>query len=202
MDSKTISFVALMGAFGNVLFLISNYLGPIVPGVSIDLSHIPVFIAALYGGPLIGFLTGIIAGVLPGIQYGPLGTGSWLGLIGLPIGKSLAGVTAGFLHRVLSMDSGEHRSILAIPLILVSYVPECIFTVLYFIMLMPLFIGGGGMGILMFVLPKAWAEIIFISFFMAALIGNTGFNSFVANFFSSHSTTLNPQKKEKSDLRN
>jgi len=70
-----------------------------------------------------------------------------------------------------------------VPLILISYVPECIFTILYFVALLPFFVGSGGMGLLIFVLPKAWAEIIFIGFFMAALVGNEGFNSFVANFF-------------------
>lgn len=183
MDSKSISFVALMGAFANVLFLISNYLGPIVPGVSIDLSHIPTFIAGVYGGPLVGLLTGLMAGILPGIQYGPLGAGSWVGLIGLPIGKSIAAVTAAFLFRAFTMDRRKYRSLLMVPLILISYVPECIFTILYFVALLPFFVGSGGIGLLAFVLPKAWAEIIFIGFFMAALVGNEGFNSFVANFF-------------------
>lgn len=183
MDSKSISFVALMGAFANILFLISNYIGPIVPGVSIDLSHIPTFIAGVYGGPLVGLLTGLIAGIFPGIQYGPLGAGSWVGLIGLPIGKSIAAVTAAFLFRAFSIDRRKYRSLLMVPLILISYVPECIFTILYFVALLPFFVGSGGMGLLIFVLPKAWAEIIFIGFFMAALGGNEGFNSFVASFF-------------------
>jgi riboflavin transporter FmnP len=192
MDSKIVTFVALMGAFGNVLFVISSYLGPIVPGVSIDLSHIPTFIAGVYGGPLVGLLTGLVAGVFPGIQYGPLGTGSWVGLIGLPIGKSMAAVTAGFLYRSLGMHRRKYKSLLTVPLILTSYVPECIFTIFYFIALLPFFVGSGGMGILAFVLPKAWAEIVFISLFMAALVGNKGFNSFVANFFSNQNPALSP----------
>ncbi|MEM2914210.1 MAG: LytS/YhcK type 5TM receptor domain-containing protein [Candidatus Bathyarchaeia archaeon] len=193
MKTKTIAFITMMGALGNILFVISNYLGPIVPGVSIDLSHIPTFIAAIYGGPLIGFLTGLIAGILPGIYYGPLGAGSWVGLIGLPIGKSIAGISAGLLFKNVGMKQ-RNKSLLAVPLILISYVPECIYTILYFIALLPFFVGSGGAGLLIFVLPKAWAEIIFIGFFIAALVGNTGFNSFLADFFGFQNITLDNEK--------
>jgi len=184
MDSKTIALVALMGALGNILFGLSNYLGPLVPGVSIDLSHIPTFIAALYGGPAVGFAAGLIVGIFPGIQYGPLSPfGSWIALIGLPVGKALTGLTSGLVYQVLEMDRRNRRSLLTVPLVLVSYVPEAIFTVFYFVTLLPFVVGRGGAGMLMFILPKAWAEITFMSFFMAALVGNQGFNSFVANHF-------------------
>ena len=183
MDSKTIAFMALMGALGNILFLISFYLGPIAPGVALDLSLITTFIAALYGGPLIGFLTGLFVGIFPGIYFGPMGHGSWLGLIALPIGKSLTGFTAGLLCKGLNINQRRHKSILTVPLVLVSFIPECIFTVVYFVTLLPYLIGGGGAAILTFVLPKAWAEIVFMSFFMAALVGNHGFSAFIANFF-------------------
>ena len=186
MNSKTIAFIALMGALANILFALSNYLGPIIPGVSIDLSHIPTFIAALYGGPLIGFITGILAGIFPGIQYGLISPAipSLITLIGLPIGKSFTGFTSGFLYKALRINIRNHKSILTIPLVLTSYIPEGIFTIFYFLMLLPYFVGGGGVNLLMFVLPKAIAEITFIGFFMATLVGNNGFNSFVANFFS------------------
>jgi riboflavin transporter FmnP len=176
--------MATMGALGNVLFLISFHLGPIAQGVALDLSLIPVFIVALYGGPAVGFLTGLLVGILPGIYFGPLGTGSWLGLIGLPIGKALTGLTAGLLCKIFSVHQKRRKSILTVPLVLVSYIPECIFTVFYFVGLLPYFIGSGGVGILAFVLPKAWAEIVFMSLLMAALMGNHGFNSFIANFFT------------------
>ncbi|MCS7120400.1 MAG: hypothetical protein RMJ07_01860 [Nitrososphaerota archaeon] len=182
MKTKTIAFVGLMGALANILFIISYHVGPIVPGVSLDLSHISIFVASIYGGPLTGLLTGVIGGILPGVYYGPLGSGGWLGLIGLPVGKALSGLTAGILSRSLwKQKSG--KSLVIIPMVLASYVPECIFTIVYFVSLLPFFIGRGGTGLLAFVLPKAWAEIIFISVFMAALAGNTGFNSFVNSFF-------------------
>ncbi|MGQ9460818.1 MAG: hypothetical protein ACUVRA_06275 [Candidatus Bathyarchaeaceae archaeon] len=188
MDPKKIAFISLMGALANVLFLISYHIGPITHGVALDLSLLTVFIAALYGGPTIGLVTGLFAGIFPGIYFGPLGTGSWLGLIGLPIGKALTGLTAGLLYKSLGVDQKPRKAFLTIPLVLLSYVPECLFTVAYFVSLMPYFIGGGGVGILVFVLPKAWAEIIFMSFFMAALVGNTGFSTFVTTFFVGHKT--------------
>lgn len=191
MDSKEIAFIAMMGALGNILFLISNYIMPIIPGeVSLDLALIPVFIAALYGGPLVGFLTGLFAGIFPGIYYGPLGLGSWLGLIGLPIGKALTGFIAGLLYKGLNVDQRPRKSILTVPLVLVAYIPEFIYTIAYFVILLPYFIGGGGVGILAFVLPKAWVEVVFIGFFMAALVGNHGFNTFISNFFASYKTEL------------
>jgi hypothetical protein len=69
-------------------------------------------------------------------------------------------------------------------LVAASYVPEEFFTIAYFVVLLPTFIGGGGAGILIFVLPKAWVEVIIMSFLMAALVGNQGFSSFVNTFFA------------------
>jgi len=188
MDSKQIAFVTLMGALGNILFIVSSYLGPIVPGVALDLSHIPTFIAAIYGGPLVGFLSGLLAGIFPGIRFGPLSPyGSWLALIALPIGKALTGLTAGMLCKGFRMEKRRfNKSLLTIPLVLISYVPECLFTIFYFVVLLPYVVGSGGFGILVFILPKAWVEIIFMSFFMAALVGNSGFNDFIANFFADY----------------
>jgi len=184
MDSKMISFIAMMGALGNALFLISYYLGPIAQGVALDFSLVGVFIASLYGGPIAGFVTGLLAGILPGIFFGPMGSGSWLGLIGLPVGKSLTGLTAGLVYKGLNMKERHSRSVLTVPLVAASYVPEFFFTIIYFVSLLPFFIGGGGGGILVFVLPKAWAEVIFMSFLMAALVGNQGFSNFVNSFFT------------------
>lgn len=178
LNSRSITFISLLGALGNILFIVSNYAGQIVPGVSIDLSHIPTFIASIYGGPLIGFLTGFLVGVLPGIYYGPLSPhGSIITLILLPLGKSLTGLTTGVLFKVFNANQRKHKSLIVVPLVLLSYVPECLYTVLYFMVLLPLLAGIGAAGILIYVLPKAWAEIIFMSILMAALRGNDGFNS-------------------------
>lgn len=188
LDSKNIAFISLMGTLGNILFIISNYLGQIAPGVSIDLSHIPTFIASLYGGPLLGFLTGMLVGVLPGIQYGPLSPhGFWLTIILLPIGKSLTGLTAGLICKILGVNRSDCRSLIIVPLVLASYIPECLYTIFYFIMLLPILAGIGAASMLAFILPKAWVEILFMSILMAALKGNNGFNSFVATLISERS---------------
>lgn len=184
MDTRKITFVTMMAALGNVLFLISFHVGPVAPGVAFDFSLIATFIAAFYGGPIVGLITGLFVGLFPGIYFGPLGTGAWLGLIGLPIGKALTGLTAGLLAKKLDLGIKGSRSLLATPVVLLAYVPECIFTVVYFTYLMPYFIGGGGFGTLFFILPKAWAEIIIMGVLMAALVGNYGFISFMNRFFA------------------
>jgi riboflavin transporter FmnP len=183
MNTKTITFTLMMGALGNVLFAISYYTGTLAPGVALDFSLLPAFIAGFYGGPLMGFVSGILVGVLPGIMFGPMGMGSWLGLIGLPAGKSLTGLTAGILARGLNLSQNTHSSLITIPTTLLAYVPECIYTYAYFEWLMPFFIGGGGAAIfLYYILPKALAEVVIMSFLMAALIGNKGFNEALKSF--------------------
>ena len=186
MEAKNIAFIALMGALGNILFLFSYHAANIVQGVAVDLSHIPTFIAAIYGGPTVGLITGLLVGVLPGIYFGPLGSGSWLGLIGLPIGKALTGLTAGLLYKHLNVGGRSSRSLITIPLVLASYIPECLFTIFYFTVLLPVFIGKGGLGLLVVILPKAWAEIVFMGVFMGALVGNQGFNMFISSFLKGY----------------
>jgi len=186
MNTKTITFILMMGALGNVLFAISYHVGQLAPGIALDFSLLAAFIAGFYGGPLTGFVSGIFVGILPGIMFGPMGMGSWLGLIGLPLGKSLTGLTAGILARGLILRRSRHSSILTIPATLLAYVPECVFTYAYFAWLMPIFLGSGGASIfLYYILPKALAEVVIMSFLMAALIGNKGFNDFLSKFFIS-----------------
>jgi riboflavin transporter FmnP len=184
LDSKKLAFIAMMGALGNIIFLITHYIGPLAPGVSFDLSLITTFIAAFYGGPLLGLVTGAFVGLFPGIYFGPLGSGQWLGLIGLPVGKALTGLACGILARKLDLNRRSRSSLLAAPTVLISYIPECFFTIAYFMYLMPYFLGVPGSGILIFVIPKAWAEVVVMSVLMAALVGNQGFRNFIERFFN------------------
>lgn len=188
MDSKTLAFIAIMAALGNILFLISQSILQITLGVALDFSLIAAFIAAFYGGPIIGVVTGLFVGIFPGIFFGPLGQGQWLGLIGLPLGKALTGLTAGLISKGMKLNEKQHYSLLTIPTVLVAYVPECLFTIAYFAYLMPLFLLKEGAWLLPFVLPKAWAEIIISSIIMAALVGNLGFSNFVNKFFRNYSS--------------
>ncbi|MBX5321527.1 MAG: hypothetical protein QHH12_02060 [Candidatus Bathyarchaeota archaeon] len=184
MDTKTVAFTLMMGALGNLLFAISYHVGQLAPGVALDFSLLAAFIAGFYGGPSVGLVSGFFVGVLPGIMFGPMGMGSWLGLVGLPPGKGLTGLMAGILAKVLNLGRNKHSSLLAVPATLSAYVPECLYTYAYFAYLMPFFLGSGGPAVfLYYILPKALAEVVIMSFFMAALIGNKGFNNFLHRFF-------------------
>jgi riboflavin transporter FmnP len=192
MDAKRISFALMMGALGNVLFAISSYLGPIAPGIALDFSLISALIAGFYGGPTLGFVTGLLSGVLPGIVFGPLGSGSWLGLIGLPLGKALSGLTAGLIARGLSLGQKPRSSLLGIPATLLAYVPEAIFTYVYFSFLLPFFLGGAlPVAVIVTILIKAAGEVIIMSVIIAALMGNKGFNDFVRVHFTKVNTKEN-----------
>lgn len=185
MDAKTISFTLMMGVLGNVLFAISYYAGNLAPGVALDFSLVAACIAGFYGGPLTGFISGLFVGIMPGIMFGPMGMGSWLGLFGLPLGKGLTGLAAGIVARGSGLGQRPYSSLLAVPATLLAYVPECLFTYSYFAYLMPFFLGSGGSLIFIYyILPKALGEVTIISFLMAALIGNHGFNDFVSRFFT------------------
>jgi len=199
MNAKTISFTLMMGVLGNVLFAISYYGGNLSPGVALDFSLIAVFIAGFYGGPLIGFISGLFVGIFPGIMFGPLGMSSWLGLFGLPLGKGLTGLTAGIISKSLNLGRRPYSSILAIPSTLLAYIPECLFTYAYFAYMMPVLLGKGGPLIFIYyILPKALGEVAIMSFLMATLVGNHGFNDFVGKFFMKTYIipTLKTQKSE------
>lgn len=185
MDTKKLTLSLMMGALGNVLFLLSYVIGQIAPGVAFDFSLIGVFIAGLYGGPAVGLTAGAIAGILPGIMFGPLGTGGVLGLVGLPIGKALTGLTIGLLGQGLNIHQRSHASIITIPTIIASYIPEGIFTYFYFSNLLLLFLNQQvGTAFILTILAKAVVEVIIMSLIIAALIGNRGFNEFIGAHFA------------------
>jgi hypothetical protein len=197
MNAKKISFTIMMGVLGNVLFAISYFTGNLAPGIGLDFSLLTVFISGLYGGPLTGFITGLFVGIFPGIMFGPMGMGSWLGLFGLPIGKGLTGFTIGVISKYLKIKEKSHSSVLSVISTLAAYIPECLFTYAYFAYLMPFFLGSGGPGIfLLYILPKALSEVAVMSFLIAALIGNRGFNEFINRFFtkSYSAPKLKPRK--------
>jgi riboflavin transporter FmnP len=183
MDTKRLTFAIMMGALGSALFAISYYAGPIAPGIALDFSLLAVFIAGYYAGPTTGFFAGIIAGILPGIMFGPLGMGGAAGLIGLPLGKGLSGLTSGLIGKGLKLGQKNRSSIIGIPSTYLSYVPEALFTLGYFILLMESITSGSSV-FFTAILPKALVEITIISVIIAALMGNTGFNTFVRTHFT------------------
>ncbi|MEM3696882.1 MAG: hypothetical protein QXQ94_05175 [Candidatus Bathyarchaeia archaeon] len=190
MDAKQIAFIATMSALGASLSIISLHMAPItivVPGqggAALDLSHLATFVAAVFGGPYIGatvgFLSGIYAGYYFGYVIGGLGI---LSLIGVPFGKALTGFTAGFLYKKLQIHNSPRPSTLTIPILLVSYIPECIYTIVYFLYIVQI-VYGWGMGFMIpIVIPKAWIEIAIMSLLMGMLVGNAGFREFILRFF-------------------
>lgn len=189
MDAKQTAFVAMMSALGTVLSLISLNVAPLLSavgqgGAALDLSHIATFVAAFFGGPYIGALVGFLSGIYAGYYFGyVLGTLGLLSVIGVPIGKAMTGLLAGFLYRKLGLSSGSRRSGWALPITMMAYVPESIYTVLYFLFVVQL-IGIPAMAFMIpLVIPKGWIEILVMSLLMGALAGNNGFRDFIGRIF-------------------
>jgi thiamine transporter ThiT len=79
IDTKGIMFIAIMASLGNVLSFVTMQLTPLVPNIplgpvsvsiALDISHLTTFIAAIYGGPVIGAITGAIGGLVAAFQFG------------------------------------------------------------------------------------------------------------------------------------
>jgi hypothetical protein len=193
-SSKKVVFVALMAALGNVMFVASQTVFKTTQ-IALDLSHVGTHIAAIFGGPWIGLATGLLVGIGPGLYFGYVGGSlGLLGLIGLPVGKALTGFTVGYLGRVFKVGESKYSSWKIIPLTLLGYVPEAIFTALYFesliVLLLPdvaaFFISiFGSLDVLVIsILMKGWVEMALMSIFMGALTGNNGFADFMRQHFA------------------
>jgi LytS/YehU family sensor histidine kinase len=190
LDAKRTAFVAMMSALGTLLSGISLHIAPVLSAVSgqggaaLDLSHIATFIAAIFAGPYVGAIVGFLSGVYAGYYFGyVLGSLGIISLVGVPLGKALTGLTAGFLYQKLRVGQRSRPSTLTVPVILVSYVPECIFTILYFLYIVVYAVGSAMAFMLPIVIPKAWIEILVMSLLMGALSGNPGFKQFIGTFF-------------------
>ena len=187
LNAKVAAFAAVMIALANALSAISLGLTR-VGQIGLDFSSIAVFLAAIYGGPYLGFIVGLLGGIVPGINFGLLGGLGMLGLLGLPLGKSLTGLTTGLLYKYLKISRRSKPSLLTIPIVLVGYVPEFIFTIIFFIVLVPLVLGPAPWlttGLLISILAKAWFETFVMSGFMGVLAGNMGFTTFVTGILAS-----------------
>jgi len=186
MKTKTIALVITMAVLGNLLSLAPIGLTR-VGQVGFDFSLVTTLIVALYGGPVLGFLTGLAGGVAAGVMFGPMGQLSWLGLVCLPIGKSLTGLTAGLLFSGLRISKREHASAFSVPIVLLAYIPEFLFTVFFFLALIPHFFGWISIPLVISIGIKAWMELAVMSILIGALVGNSGFSKFMLTFFDSNS---------------
>ncbi len=188
MNSRKIAFISLMSALGLLLSALSLNMAPIFNavgqgGAALDFSHISTFIASIFGGPSAGIAVGLLGGIYAGFHFGyVMGSLGLLSLFGVPLGKALTGLTAGLLYKKLRINERKRISMLTVLTVLASYIPECIFTIMYFLYLVPFFYGFPMGFMVPIVVSKAWVEIVVMSFLMGALVGNNGFKEFVAKF--------------------
>ncbi len=207
MNSKTIAFVALMAALGNVLSGLSMFLVSFLPTVSLggysisvalDLSHITTFIAALYGGPLIGCATGFAGGLVAANEFG-FSQGNLVTGFGLPIGKALTGITAGFIMRALRAQEKRRRVIMVIST-LISYVPEAIFTIALFLVIFPFVFGTPVAILISIVIPiliKGLIEMVAEGLVLVTLSGNQSFAGLLKSFFTPSTKMPEPATSQK-----
>lgn len=202
MNSKQLAFTAIMSALGLLLSVISLNVAPILgtvgqSGAALDLSHVATFIAAIFAGPYVGAVVGFLSGLYAGYYFGfVMGTIGMLSVIGLPIGKALTGLAAGLLYKKFNVHNSSRPSTFTVPVILASYIPECVYTILFFLYVVPYFYGGVWSFMIPIVIPKAWVEITIMSFLMGALAGNTGFKDFVLKSLYTPSLGKTHTKKE------
>jgi hypothetical protein len=166
-SSKAIAFVAIMGALGSLLAILSTYF-VIGPNTALDFSHIGTYIVAIGGGPILGAICGAIVGIVPAFRFSN---------VALIPGKILTGFTVGFLYYSLKkmefFKKNRKTETLAIVIAgLVGYIPEMVFTIadLHII---------GLEFILPFVIPKAWLEIVILTALMAVLFNYDVIKNFI-----------------------
>jgi hypothetical protein len=188
ISSRQLTFIALMAAMGNVLSFISIQLsnmptipiGPVQVSLALDLSHVATFIAALVGGPIVGGLTGLIGGMVAAFQFG-FSQGNLITGFGLPLGKALTGLSAGFLFSKVDVDVASWRSVIVT---VISYIPEAILTLVLFIYLMPLYLFfpvSVATSIVIPIVVKGFIEMIVMGILVGLINRNPGFRSYKAS---------------------
>ena len=191
LKSKQLSFIAIMAALGNVLSFITINMAPFMPNfpgtnisMALDLSHLSTFIASLYGGPLVGGLTGLVGGAVAAFEFG-FSKGNMVAGIGLPIGKALTGIAAGIIFKKLDVTVNKIYSLVVT---VISYIPEGIFTYFLFVYLYPIFIGLSVelvTSIAISILTKAFLEMIAMGIILIGLFSNQAFLKYLQNYFTS-----------------
>jgi len=181
LSVKDLTFALSMGALGNVLAAIT--IAPtMVSQVALDFSSLPVFIAAVFGGPILGGLTGFLAGILPSAFFGFIG--GQLGILGFgtSVGKAISGFSVGVLTRIVK--SSQNRTALLIPIVLLGFVPEAVWIYVLFTVFIPVFMPNQAplSAFLVPILTKAWFEIVVMSVFTSAIAGHSGFRAFLAHY--------------------
>lgn len=190
LSSKQLTFIAIMAALGNIFSMITTQiggfapnipLGPVTVSLALDISHLTTFIAALFGGPIIGGITGAVGGLVAAFEFG-FSKGNFVTGIGLPLGKALTGLSAGYLFRRYKVDSLPKAAILAV----FSYIPEALLTLILFRYVLPV-VSGLAVGIATLVgfqiVVKAFFEMIILGFLLFTLTKNAGFTDSIQRYF-------------------
>jgi hypothetical protein len=197
MDSRTVVLVAVLGALGNIMSGLSIYSAPLIPSIpfgavsislALDLSHLSTFIGALIGGPMTGTLTGFISGALAAYQFG-FAQGNIVTGIALPIGKALTGLVAGLLMRRRGLLRREGKPLLLVPITVLAYIPESLYTAFIFIVLFPAIYGLPLSVVYLLtaqILVKAFFEMLVLGGAIAALLSNRAFRNFAVSIASGH----------------
>ena len=166
---------------GVVAILLGRIPTPGVTQVALDFSSVAIVVVAVFVGWRLGALTGLIAGFGPMVMFGYVYGSTGLVTILLPVGKALTGLFVGLIAQSIG-PKFRLRTPYVLAAVLIGFIPEAILTWFYFVSLVPLFVPGASFwapALAIPVLVKGWAEMVIISFLTVALIGNTGFRSFV-----------------------
>ena len=192
IQSKTLAFAATMAALGNVLSFLSIQLTPLVPSIplgpvtvslALDLSHLSTFIAALFGGPVVGGLTGLLSGLVAAFEFG-FSKGNLVTGIGLPLGKAMTGVAAGYVFRRLYMEGSSLRMVAST---VVAYVPEALLTLVLFRYVLPVVAGlpaGIATAVAIQIVVKAFFEMVLLGLVMVGLTANAVFDDLARRYFA------------------
>jgi len=192
IQSKTLAFAATMAALGNALSFLSIQLTPLVPSIplgpvtvslALDLSHLSTFIAALFGGPFVGGLTGLLSGLVAAFEFG-FSKGNLVTGIGLPLGKAMTGVAAGYVFRRLYVEGSSLRMVAST---VVAYVPEALLTLVLFRYVLPVVAGlpaGIATAVAVQIVVKAFFEMVLLGLVMVGLTANAVFGDLARRYFA------------------
>ena len=122
-----------------------------------------------------------MGGVVAAFEFG-FSKGNFVTGFGLPLGKALTGIAAGYLFQRYELDSWIKAALLTV----VSYIPEGLLTLVLFRYLLPP-VTGMPIGIATLIgfqiVVKAFFEMVLLGLLLRQIFSNTGFKNYVDSFF-------------------